>query len=374
MIKENKVNVLITGSRGFIGKNLVKHLENFSLHKVFTFNRGDDLNELASHINLSDVIFHFAGANRESSDQNFQKDNIDLSKFISKTLESSRSRKIIIFTSSIQAELDNDYGKSKLRAEQHFKDITNQNIEIKILRLTNIFGKWSEPNYNSAIATFCSNINNNIPIQVEDPSRIMKLIYIDDLIFYFLEVINNFDNKLPHFRVNPYEITLQELVDKLYKFKQKNYVTSTGVGIDRALYATFLSYKNPSDFKYNLQTNEDNRGKFIEILKTKESGQFSYFTANPGITRGGHYHHTKNEKFLVVQGKAKFVFKNLIDDKIHAIEVSDENPEIVETIPGWGHDITNIGNKELIVFLWANEVFQKNYPDTYKVELKNEES
>lgn len=374
MIKENKVNVLITGSRGFIGKNLVKHLENFSLHKVFTFNRGDDLNELVSNINLSDVIFHFAGANRESSDQNFQKDNIDLSKFISKALESSRSRKIIIFTSSIQAELDNDYGKSKLRAEQHFKDITNQNIEIKILRLTNIFGKWSEPNYNSAIATFCSNINNNLPIQVEDPSRIMKLIYIDDLIFYFLEVINNFDNKLPHFRVNPYEITLQELVDKLYKFKQKNYVTSTGVGIDRALYATFLSYKNPADFKYNLQTNEDNRGKFIEILKTKESGQFSYFTANPGITRGGHYHHTKNEKFLVVQGKAKFVFKNLIDDKIHAIEVSDENPEIVETIPGWGHDITNIGNKELIVFLWANEVFQKNYPDTYKVELKNEES
>ena len=369
------MKVLVTGSRGFIGKNLIHHLKELSLEKIYTYDRDEDENELKNLIKKSDVIFHLAGANRESSDQNFNNDNVHLSFLISNELVKSKSKKIFIFTSSIQSFLNNDYGKSKAKAEEYFTRIKNKNVQVKILNLTNIFGKWSKPNYNSVIATFCYNINHNKKIKINDPEKELKLIYIDDLISYFLDVISNFKSKhIPSFKIKPYTISLQDLADKLLSFKQNLNIGSTGVGIDRALYATFISFKPPKSFKYALKNNYDLRGNFVEIMKTEKSGQFSYFTANPGITRGGHYHHTKNEKFLVVKGKAKFCFKNILDNEIYNLEVSDQNPEVVETVPGWAHDITNIGNDILIVFLWANEKFDKENPDTYAMELKNEKT
>ncbi len=234
--------------------------------------------------------------------------------------------------------------------------------------MTPVFGKCCKPNYNSVVATFCHNIANNLTIQINDPNVSLNLVYIDDVIKEFISILTK-SKQSGKAEINPvYSIKLGDLAEQIRGFRDnREYlnIDRVGLGLTRCLYATYLSYQKPKNFAYDLIQNSDRRGSFVEVLKTIDSGQFSYFTSKPGETRGEHYHHTKNEKFLVVSGEAKFQFRNIITNEFYTVDTSDKKPQIVETIPGWAHDITNVGQSEMIVLLWANEIFDKENPDTY---------
>jgi UDP-2-acetamido-2,6-beta-L-arabino-hexul-4-ose reductase len=364
------MRILVTGSNGFIGKNLVMHLKERDDIEVICFNKDSSIDELSDAIKDVNYIFHLAGINRPKNTSEFKIGNIDFTKVLVKKLEEAGSHASIIYTSSIQADLDNDYGASKKEAESILLKLNNESkTQVGIYRLPNVFGKWAKPNYNSAVATFCFNIANDLPIQINDPQNIIKLIYIDDLIEQFLKIIDE-EIQLSSF-INlekTYEISVGDLGKQLYKFKDSraNLISEeVGQGLTRALYSTYLSYFPKNNFSYPVPQYKDERGVFVEMLKTSTSGQFSFFTAHPGITRGEHYHHTKTEKFLVIKGHASFKFRHMISGDYHEILIDGEKSEIVETVPGWTHNIKNIGDTELVVMLWANEIFDRDKPDTY---------
>jgi len=241
-----------------------------------------------------------------------------------------------------------------------------------IYRLPNVFGKWSKPNYNSVIATWCHNITRDLDIVVNDEKVALQLVYVDDVVNSFIKQLSCNSDKI-YVEVTPvYQKTLGEIKELLYAFKANRetlLIPEVGSGFKRALYATYLSFFPREDFSYELSGHKDNRGTFYEIIKTTNSGQFSLSTTAPGIIRGGHYHHTKNEKFLVVKGKAIIEFRHIITNEKIAYEVSDEKMQIVEMIPGYTHNIKNIGDEEMILFLWANENFDPQNPDTYYEEV-----
>ena len=363
------MHILVTGSDGFVGKNLVLKLREQESIEVSTFTRSNSLEDLKGIIPHIDYVVHLAGSNRPEQDQDFVTDNLDLTKNICDLLVNTGKDIPIIFSSSIHSDADTPYGLSKRGAEEcliSYSEKTNNSIYI--YKIPNIFGKWSRPNYNSVVATFCHNIANDISIDINDKNKELSLVYIDDVIDDFLQIL--LGKKQPEYpEIKPiYKITIDLLAKTLYSFndiRNTNIVDKVGDGFTRALYATYISYLNPENFKYKLDGHIDDRGVFCEFLKTSNSGQFSFFTAYPGITRGGHYHHTKNEKFLVISGSAQFRFRNLYNDEKYILDVDSDNFEVVETIPGWVHDITNTGKKELIVLLWANEIFDQNKPDTF---------
>ena len=364
------MNILITGSKGFIGKNLKTHLNQHLDYTIHEYNRGDSLETLKEKIHLSDVIFHLAGENRTSDESNFQKNNFELAKEISHILANSNNQKHLIFSSTTQVELDNPYGISKLKAENEFLSILkiNSNHKISIYRLPGVFGKWSKPNYNSVVATFCYNIANNIPINITDPNKKIRLLYVDDLIDQFINDMSTSNKNIFVDVKNSYQISLEELAGKInlfHKLRKNLLIENVSDGINKALYSTYISYLPKQSFSYKLKTNKDDRGIFVEYLKNQTVGQFSYLTSKPGVVRGNHFHHTKIEKFLVVKGKALFKFESLDSGEIVTIETSENNPEIVETIPGWAHYIKNIGDEEMLVLLWANEIFDHDKPDTF---------
>ncbi len=275
-----------------------------------------------------------------------------------------------MFGSSIQAELNNPYGQSKLVAEKALLALSKRTGNpVFLFRLPNVFGKWCKPNYNSAVATFCHNIAFNIPIIINDPLALINLVYVDDVINRFISIMDGAVVNDAYCDVNPvYEVTVGSLAEKIYNFKasRKTLVTErVGTGFDRALHSTYLSYFPPEKFSYDLIKHGDTRGVFVEMLKTKDSGQVSYFSAHPGITRGGHYHHTKTEKFLVLKGEALFKFRHIMTDEFYELRTAGTKPTVVETVPGWTHDITNIGDEEMFVMLWANEIFDRKSSDTY---------
>lgn len=362
------MKLLITGSNGFLAKNLIWYLKERS-HEIIEISRKSTKDDLIQGIQDADFIFHLAGVNRPVDNKEFYEGNHGLTEEICELIKSSGRKTPIVFSSSTQAELDNDYGKSKRLAEKALVDLQNsQGNPVHIYRLTNVFGKWCKPNYNSVVATFCHNICQDLPIQINDPNRELNLVYVDDVVEEFHQVLQtgnpSQNNHIPH----TYTITLQELADTIKAFKKSRDCLVTepvGEGLTRALYSTYISYMKPEQFSYKIPKYGDERGVFSEMLKTKDSGQFSFFTAHPGITRGGHYHHTKTEKFLVVKGKARFNFRHIATNETYTLEANSDTPEIVETIPGWSHDITNIGTEEMVVLLWANEIFDRNKPDTY---------
>ncbi|VAW45705.1 WbjC [hydrothermal vent metagenome] len=368
------MKVLVTGADGFIGKNLCVSLARNASIEVIKFTRECDTSELESIVATVDFIFHLAGVNRPKEEAEFFKGNTDLTVLLCEYIR-GRGRKIpVLFSSSIQAECANAYGKSKLQAEMHLLNLyMEMENPVFIYRLPNVFGKWCRPNYNSVVATFCHNISHDLPIQVNNPDVTLKLVHIGSVITSFLDMLMNPPKDKLFIEVNPvYQITLGELAEQLYKFKESRetlVMEAVGDGFIRVLYATYISYISPSDFNYTLTKHEDPRGSFVEMLKTKDSGQFSFFTAHPGVTRGGHYHHVKTEKFLVIKGKACFGFRHIVTNETCNIVTSGDLPEVVETVPGWSHDVTNIGDDELVVMLWANENFDKLRPDTvaYKV-------
>jgi UDP-2-acetamido-2,6-beta-L-arabino-hexul-4-ose reductase len=366
------MKIVVTGSDGFIGKNLCYFLEerNFEVLKI---NRKTESVQIESFISEADFVYHLAGINRPKKESDLIIGNIDFTKSIIDLLVRYEKKIPIVFSSSTQATNNLEYGRSKLRAEELIQNYSNTiGAPSFIYRLPNVFGKWCRPNYNSFVATFCNNISKNMNISINDETAKVKLVYIDDLCKSFIDLLDS-HQKSRFVEVTPqYNTTVGEVADIIKSFHSKKDLLITdrvGHGLKRALYSTYLSYSTPENFSYNIISHEDDRGVFCEMLKTTDSGQFSFFTAHPGITRGGHYHHTKNEKFLVVKGNAKFKFENISSGERHIIETHGSNPEVVETIPGWSHDITNIGKEELVVLLWANEIFNVDEPDTFAREL-----
>lgn len=375
------MKILITGSHGFIAKNLRQRLDERKDVEVVCFDTTNELNQLATKLQDVDVVFHLAGVNRPQDPSEFLIGNRDLTEALCKAVkaESAATNKSIslLFASSTQADRNNDYGRSKLAAEEAvFAAAKDKNISAYVFRLPNVFGKWCRPNYNSAVATFCHNIARGLPVEVHDPAAPLSLVYVDDVVERFINLMDGIDKtvnddgfaSLPPY----YSTTVGEVADLIQRFKDSRESLTTervGTGFVRALYSTYVSYLPVDSFSYELKRHTDVRGSFVEMLKTVDSGQFSYFTAHPGVTRGGHYHHSKTEKFLVIKGKALFKFRHMQTGETHEILTDSERAEIVETVPGWTHDITNIGNDEMIVMLWANEIFNPSRPDTFACPL-----
>ena len=366
------MKVLITGANGFVGKNLIVHLRERADVEVLTFGRSDDLEALAARVAQADFIFHLAGVNRPQDPAEFGQGNTELTIELCKAIVASGRQIPVVYTSSSQAALDNPYGASKRGAEEALQALSREyGNPVHVLRLPNVFGKWAKPNYNSAVATFCHNIARDLPIQINDPAAIVTLVYIDDVIAHFLALLAGDEAGV---EVQPqYRVSVGEIAERLQGFKESRSTLITdrvGEGFVRALYSTYLSYLPPERFTYEVPKYGDPRGVFVEMLKTPDSGQFSFFTAHPGITRGGHYHHTKTEKFLVIKGRARFGFRHMTSGEVYEVVTEGDKPQIVETVPGWTHDITNIGDEEMIVMLWANEIFDRAHPDTYACQVK----
>ena len=279
----------------------------------------------------------------------------------------------VVYTSSTQAARDNPYGQSKRAAEDALLALQRAHgVPVHVFRLPNVFGKWCRPNYTPAVATFCHSLARDLPIQINDPAAPVTLVYVDDVIDRFVQLIDGADAALDaegFATVTPqYTATVGQLAQHIQGFKDSRSTLTTervGTGLLRALYATYVSYLPVESFAYAVPMYGDPRGVFAEMLKTPDCGQFSYFTAHPGITRGGHYHHSKTEKFLGIKGQARFKFRHMQTGQVHELLTSGDKAEIVETVPGWTHDITNIGQDEMVVMLWANEVFDRQRPDTF---------
>lgn len=371
------MKVLITGANGFVGKNLRLLLSERKDVQVQCFTREDDVARLPSLLREVDFVVHLAGVNRPPDPQEFTAGNAELTQALCKALcdeADATGRKVpVVYTSSIQASRDNAYGRSKRGAEDAlFAARDSHQIPVHVFRLPNVFGKWCKPNYNSAVATFCHNIARGLPIQVNDPAVPVTLVYVDDVIDRFVQLMDGADAQVDaegFALISPqYTATVGELAAHIQSFRNSRdtlVIDRVGTGLVRALYATYVSYLPVESFAYTVPQYGDPRGVFVEMLKTPDCGQFSFFTAHPGITRGGHYHHTKTEKFLVIKGQARFKFRHMHTGETHELITSGEKAEIVETVPGWTHDITNIGQDEMIVMLWANEIFDRARPDTY---------
>ncbi|MFM6957175.1 MAG: UDP-2-acetamido-2,6-beta-L-arabino-hexul-4-ose reductase [Acinetobacter sp.] len=368
------MKILVTGSNGFIAKNLIQFLSEKTEVEVLKVHRESSEQELKESILAADWIVHLAGVNRPLNESEFIEGNVTLTEKIAQTLREGHKLTPVILSSSIQADRDNAYGKSKLGGEQALETLhTEQGNPVYICRLANVFGKWSRPNYNSAVATFCHNVANDLPLQINDANALIRLVYVDDVVETFWNMINGSMSVDQTFQIQPeYQITVGDLAETLNGFKASRDTLITdrvGTGLTRALYSTYLSFLRPAQFDYSVPKYGDARGVFVEMLKTPDAGQFSYFTAHPGITRGGHYHHTKTEKFLVIKGKALFKFKHVVSGEFYQLETQGDEPRIVETVPGWTHDITNIGDDEMVVMLWANEIFDRSKPDTYAMPI-----
>jgi len=375
------MKALITGANGFVGKNLQLHLSERKDVQVVCFTRDDDVARLPALLQGVDFVFHLAGINRSQDVQEFVSGNVDLTQALCQAVcavaEATGKKVPIVYTSSVQAERDNPYGQSKRGAEDALLAAARSHqVPVHIFRLPNVFGKWCKPNYNSAVATFCHNIARDLPIQVNDPAAPVKLVYVDDVIERFVQLMDGADAAVDadgFATVAPqFSTTVGELARLVQVFKDSRGTLMTervGTGLLRALYATYVSYLPLELFTYTVPLHGDPRGVFVEMLKTPNAGQFSYFTAHPGITRGGHYHHSKTEKFLVIKGQARFKFRHMQTGQAHELVTTGDKPEVVETVPGWTHDITNIGTEEMVVMLWANEVFDRDRPDTFACPL-----
>lgn len=363
------MRVLVTGSNGFVGKNLVAHLSLKAGLVVLQGTRATPAAEYEKAAREADFVFHLAGVNRPADPREFA-ENFLVTETLCKALAAAGNRAPIVFASSIQAEQVNDYGASKRKAEEVLLQHRRATgAPVAIYRLPNVFGKWCRPDYNSVVATFCYNLSRDASIRIDDAAKELTLVYVDDVVAEFMRCLDGVLPPEPFGSVAPvYTVTVGEIAEQLYEFRRcRETLTlgAVGAGLPRALYATYISYLPTERFVYDLHKHEDPRGVFVEFVRSTEGGQVSFFTARPGVTRGRHYHHSKTEKFLVVKGEALFKFRNLITQERHEVRASGERPQVVETVPGWAHDITNVGDTEMTVMLWANELFDREKPDTY---------
>ena len=387
-------SILITGAKGFVGKNLVENLKNIRdgkdrVHKlpsdleILEYDIDNTEEELEEYCKKADFVFNLAGVNRPKDSSEFMKGNFGFGEKLLNLLKKYKNNCPVMLSSSVQATLEgryagSEYGKSKLAGEELFKNYGKETgARVLIYRFPNLFGKWCRPNYNSAVATFCNNIANNLPIQVNDRKTELDLVYIDDLVEELLRAVNGNENKNEKgycYVPEVHHVTLGEIVDLLYEFKEsrKNLFIPdmTDGSFSKKLYSTYLSYLDPKDFSYSLKINEDNRGSFTEIVKSLDRGQVSINISKPGITKGQHWHNTKNEKFLVVAGEGIIQLRKIGKDEIVEYKVNGKEMTVVDMIPGYTHNIINTSETEnLVTVMWCNECFNPEKPDTYFEEV-----
>jgi UDP-2-acetamido-2,6-beta-L-arabino-hexul-4-ose reductase len=366
------MKILVTGSSGFIGKNLIAELRNRKTGEVLEFDKENSMVDLDMFTRECDIVFHLAGVNRPEKDEEFAEGNPDFTKTLLGNLKKHGNSAPVIFSSSTQAALDNPYGKSKLEAEKILEDYSKEaNIPVAVYRLPNVFGKWCRPSYNSVVATFCHNIANNLPVTVNNPASELHLIYIDDIVSEFIARSENIsDNKGPELieDIKPVHTitlgTLASLIQSFWETRINKELPDLSEPFTRKLYATYLSYLPAGEFGYELKMNADSRGSFTEFLRTPDRGQVSVNISKPEIVKGNHWHQTKNEKFLVVSGSGVIRFRKIGTSEIKEYHVSGEKLTVVDIPPGYTHNVENIGKEDLVTVMWASEVFDKEKPDT----------
>lgn len=382
------MKILVTGAKGFIGKNLIATLNNIRTGKDKSFGISEDITIYEYDIDSNpalldaycadcDFVFNLAGVNRPKEQSEFMEGNFGFASTLLDTLKKHNNNCPVMISSSIQASLDNPYGHSKKAGEDlifaYGKEV---GAKVYVYRFPNVFGKWCRPNYNSAVATFCNNIAHDLPIQVNDRSVEMNLVYIDDVVAELLAALKNeahMDEAGYCYVPVVHTITLGEIVDLIYSFKasreERSVPDMTEGSFSKKLYATYLSYLPTDQFSYPLKMNVDERGSFTEILRTADRGQFSVNISKPGITKGNHWHHTKNEKFVVVSGKGLIRFRKIDSDEVIEYHVSGDKIEVVDIPTGYTHNIINEGDTDLVTFMWCNECFDPEKPDTYFEEV-----
>lgn len=369
------MKILVTGAKGFIGKNLIAELKNQKYTDIFEYDVDSTLEDLDQYSGECDFVFHLAGVNRPKDKKEFLEGNFGFTSVLLDSLKKFNNKAPIMLASSIQAVLDNPYGLSKKAGEDLLFGYSKETgTKVLIYRFPNVFGKWCKPNYNSAVATFSYNIANDLPITVNDRSVVMNLIYIDDLVKELINSLKGDENKKDAFcYVEPvYTVKLGEIVDLLYAFKESRIersIPNTADSFTKKLYANYLSYLPKDQFSYDLKMNIDHRGSFTEFLKTPDRGQVSINISKPGIVKGNHWHHTKNEKFLVVSGNGVIRFRKIYETEVLEYYVSGDRLQVVDIPPGYTHNIENLGETDMVTVMWANEKFDPERPDTIFVEV-----
>ena len=381
------MNILVTGAKGFVGRNLVSQLHNiqsgkaknygvFSDMQVFEYDVDSDPCELDVYCKRADFVFNLAGVNRPKDQAEFMQGNFGFASALLDTLKKYNNSCPVMISSSTQAALDNPYGESKRAGENLLFDYARETgARVLVYRFPNVFGKWCHPNYNSAVATFCNNIAHNLPIQVNDPSVMLHLVYVDDVVDELIAALSGNEHREGDYCVVPivHTVTLGKIVDLLYSFREMSgnlQVPDLGDPFTKKLYSTYLSYFPKDKFSYPLKMNVDSRGSFTEIIRTPDRGQFSVNISKPGITKGQHWHHTKNEKFVVVSGHGLIQLRKIGTDEVLNYEVNGDKIEVVEMIPGYTHNIINLSDTEdLVTFMWCNECFDPARPDTFFEEV-----
>ncbi|WP_455682348.1 polysaccharide biosynthesis C-terminal domain-containing protein [Thomasclavelia sp.] len=381
------MRILVTGANGFVGKNLVSTLKNIkdgkdrtryiTIKNIYTYDVGNTVDDLKEYTKDCDFVFHLAGVNRPKNVEEFYEGNTSFTELLCSSLEEHNNNCPILISSSIQTKKSNDYGKSKKEGEQILiRHAMNNNSKVYIYRLANLFGKWCRPNYNSVVATWCYNIANDLDIQINNPEAKIELCYIDDVIDEFLNAMEGHPTISigEYNEVHPtYEVNLDTLSNMLFSFKESRVTLNTphmkDESLEKKLYSTYLSYLPKDRFSYPLKMNIDQRGSFTEFLKTTEYGQVSINISKPGITKGQHWHHSKNEKFLVVSGKGLIQFRNIFSEEIIEYYVSGDKLEVIDIPTGYTHNIINIGETDMVTVMWANEQFDSEHPDTYYEEV-----
>ncbi|MBQ4038304.1 MAG: capsular polysaccharide biosynthesis protein CapF [Bacteroidaceae bacterium] len=379
------MKILVTGAKGFVGRNLCAQLRNIANGKatwykvennitLYEYDTDGTPEQLDTYCKDADFVFNLAGVNRPQDPKEFMEGNFGFATTLLETLKKHSNKCPVMISSSTQAALDNPYGESKRAGEQLMRDYSKETgAKVLIYRFPNLFGKWCRPNYNSAVATFCNNIANGQPIQVNDPSVMMSLVYIDDLVDEMIAALTGDEHYDGEFAVVPqvHRVTLGEIVELINSFKEsRNNLEIPHVeegSFAKKLYSTYLSYLPDSEISYPLKMNIDERGSFTEILRSKERGQFSVNISKPGITKGQHWHHTKTEKFCVVSGEGLIQLRDMRNSGSPIIEkrVSGNNIEVIDIPTGYTHNIINVGDTDMVTFIWCNECFDPLHPDTY---------
>ncbi|MEN2996812.1 MAG: capsular polysaccharide biosynthesis protein CapF [Acetomicrobium sp.] len=369
------MRILITGARGFIGKNLVAELKNRGYEEIYECNKDTEKKLLDEYVSQCEFVYHLAGVNRPQKKEEFMEGNFGFTSELLNLLKEHNNKAPILFTSSIQAERDNYYGKSKKAAEDLLFAYGKQTgARVYVYRLPNVFGKWSKPNYNSVVATFCYNIARGLEIQIDEPEKELILCYIDDVIDEFINAMKRNPIQDGKFCIIPvtHKIKLGEMAKMIYEFRESRhdlFIPNMADPFTRKLYSTYLSYLPEDEFSYELTMHKDSRGSFTEFIKTQERGQVSINVSKPGIIKGNHWHHTKNEKFLVVSGRGIIRFRNVNSNEIVEYHVSGDKLEVVDIPPGYTHNIENVGDTDMVTIMWANEPFDPERPDTYHLEV-----
>lgn len=364
------MKVLITGSQGFLGKNLCAHLQTMPNVQIFKFDHTSDPSLIEEYTAKCDFVFHLAGVNRPKRLEEYA-ENVLFTRKLLKNLQLNQNKAPILFSSSIQAELNNAYGGSKKKAEEILWDYQRETgVSVYLYRLPNVFGKWSRPNYNSVVATFCNAAAKGENLRIHDAEAPVPLVYVDDVIEEFLRVMKEQPDAGERFFFVPGVTvttvgTLAEIIASFEDIRTKLIVPPLDNEFVKKLYSTYLSFLPEYAFAYELPQHTDERGSFAEFLRLNGGGQVSVNSVKPGFTKGNHWHHTKTEKFLVVHGRGVIRFRNLFGGNDIIYPVSSNPLTVLDIPPGYVHSITNTGTEDMILFLWANEAFDPKKPDTY---------